>query len=99
VLVVVRPGAEPLAGRFAVVPRGDTTSPGALVAVRTLVSDVARGVGLDSGEVAISVASGRMSATAAGAGVGVPGAVRLTVDAAFEDVPAPRDSVPCDAAR
>lgn len=96
VLLLLSPGDSGLSGTYRARRRGDTVGRGALIAARALVGDVARGVPLDTGEVRVAVLDGRISATAHGSGIGVPGAVRVSVDATFEGVAQPRDSVPCD---
>ncbi len=95
VLLLVLPGDSELGGTYRARARGDTAGRGALIAARGLVGDVARGVALDTGEVRVAVSDGRISATAHGSGIGVPGAVRVSLEATFDGVAPPRDSVPC----
>lgn len=87
VLVWLRYGDSLAGGEFPLLPRADAVaSRGAVVAVRFVVGDVAYGVTLDSGTVAVTTARGLLGVTARGSGLEVVGAARVAVDAAFESV-------------
>jgi hypothetical protein len=84
-----------MAGTWQLLQRGDTVSPrGATVGARFIVGDVAHGVALDSGTVAVGRADGAFSVTASGTGFEV-GAGRVALEASFEAVPVGPDTVPC----
>ena len=96
VLLWLKPGDSALAGEYAYAGRGDTTTPRSAVAtVRFTSSDLARGVLLDSGSLAVREGEGVLAATLRGSGPAIPGAVRVDVEADFDGVPGPRDTVPC----
>lgn len=75
--------------------RGDTVSPrGATVGVRFVVGDVAHGLSLDSGSVAVVGAASALTVMASGTGLeGAAG--RVAVQATFAAVPVGPDTVPC----
>jgi len=84
-----------LSGSYPVVLPGDTTAPGAVVAVRYLVRDVTRTVALDSGAVEVRRAEQRIGGRIRGSGV--ESAIRTPAWIDYHDVPlatAP-DTVPC----
>lgn len=83
------------AGTWQLLQRGDTASRrGATVGARFMVGDVAHGVALDSGTVAVGRTGGAFSVTASGTGLeGAAG--RVTVEASFEAVPVGPDTVSC----
>lgn len=97
VLLWLKPGDSALAGEYAYAGRGDTTTTGrtAVATVRFAASDLARGALLDSGSLAVRERGGVLAATLRGSGPAIPGAVRVHVEADFEGVPGPRDTVPC----
>jgi hypothetical protein len=97
VLLWLKPGDSTLAGEYAYTGRGDTTTTrrSAVATVRFTASDVAHGVLLDSGSLAVRERAGVLLATVRGSGLAIPGAVRVQVEADIDGVPAPRDTVPC----
>jgi hypothetical protein len=96
VLVLLRPGDSPPSGAYSALQRGDSTTPrGALVVARFFVADIARGGVVDSGIVTAREDQGWWHLTARGSGVGVPGAMRFTLEAEFERLAAPTDTTSC----
>ena len=96
VLAWLRGGGPTPDGTYGPLPRGDSVTPrGAVVAARLAPHDPSRGVLLDSGTVTISSKGGRISARIQGRGMDLSTASRVTVDATFEGVPAPSDTVEC----
>ncbi len=95
VMVWLRSRDSVASGPWPLLQRGDTASPrGATVGARFMVGDVAHGVALDSGTVAVGRTAGAISVTASGAGMeGTVG--RVTVEASFDAVFVGPDTVPC----
>ena len=96
VLVLLRYGDSLTAGRFPLIAIGDSLTPrGANVATRYMKGDVAHGVALDSGAVDLTAARGTLGARVRGSGL--EGAVRVAVEATYDDLrrPAPGDTIPC----
>lgn len=96
VLVQLRFGDSLVAGRFPLIALGDSITPrGANVATRYMKGDIAHGFALDSGAVDLTAAGSALSARVRGSGL--EGAVRVAVEATFDDLPrpAPGDTVPC----
>ena len=85
-------------GDFPLMARADSTTPrGAIVAARFQTGDLARGVVLDSGAVALTRAGDELTATARGAGAEVAGTGRVALTASFESVRIGPDTVQCAA--
>jgi hypothetical protein len=82
-------------GSSRVVVPGDTSAPGAVVAVRYVVGDVPRTVSLDSGTVELRRAGDRISGRIQGSGV--QSAIRTPAWIRYSDVPlpAPSDTASC----
>ena len=98
VLIYVRSGDSAASGEFPLMARADSTTPrGAIVAARFQAGDLARGVVLDSGAVALSRAGDVLTATARGAGAEVAGTGRVALTASFESVRIGPDTVQCAA--
>jgi hypothetical protein len=100
VLVWLRPGSGDTvpAGSYPVLARGDTFAPrGAVVAVRFMAGDLARGLGLDSGAVVVTraVTGGGVSAQLRGGGLETMGGRRAAVEASFTGTVLAADTVPC----
>ena len=96
VLMHLHFGDSLVAGSYAITAPGDSvTVPGAAVAVRYLVRDVARGFAIDSGSVHVQHDDGAISAHIEGSGL--ENAIRTPAWIDFRDVPlsAPSDTVPC----
>jgi hypothetical protein len=80
---------------YPVVVPGDTTAPGAVVAVRYLIRDMTRAFSFDSGAVRVrrnrNKVSGRID------GSGIENAIRTPTHVEYHDIalPAPTDTVPC----
>ncbi len=98
VLIYVRSSDSAPSGEFPLMARADsTTARGAIVTARFQAGDMARGVVLDSGTVAVSRAGDVLSATARGAGAEVAGTGRLALTASFKSVRMGPDTVQCTA--
>ena len=98
VLIYVRSGDSAASGDFPLMARADSTTPrGAIVAARFQTGDLARGVVLDSGAVALTRAGDELTATARGAGAEVAGTGRVALTASFESVRIGLDTVQCAA--
>jgi len=84
-----------VSGSYPVVAPGDTTAPGAVVAVRYLLRDVSHGFFFDSGAVQVGVEAGKVAGHIQGSGTetGIHTPTRI----AYHDVPVPlvTDTVPC----
>ena len=80
---------------YPVVVPGDTTAPGAVVAVRYLIRDVSHAFTFDSGAVEIRRDRKKVSGRADGAGI--ENAIRTPSHIQFSDVTLPQasDTVPC----
>jgi len=98
VLIYVRSSDSVPSGEFPLMARADsTTARGAIVTARFQAGDLARGVVLDSGSVAVSRAGDVLTATARGAGAEVAGTGRVALTASFESVRMGPDTVQCTA--
>jgi len=98
VLIYVRSSDSVPSGEFPLMARADsTTARGAIVTARFQAGDLARGVVLDSGSVAVSRAGDVLTATARGAGAEVAGTGRVALTASFESVRIGPDTVQCAA--
>src|SRR5207247_9995014 len=86
----VASGAAPLLARAA-----SATGRGAVVAGRSMVSDVGHGVTLDSGTVSVTRAGDALAASARGSGSEVAGTGRVTLEASFQSVRIGADTPPC----
>jgi hypothetical protein len=82
--------------RYRVVVPGDTTAPGAVVAVRYLLRDAAHGLFFDSGTVQVHRERDKISGQADGSGV--ESGIRTPTHIQYHDVtlPARTDTVPCN---
>jgi len=80
---------------YPVVPPGDTTAPGAVVAVRYLLRDATHALTFDSGAVQVRREGDRVSGRADGSGI--ENAIRTPTHILYHDVslPARTDTVPC----
>lgn len=80
---------------YPVVVPGDTTAPGAVVAVRYLLRDVTHAFFFDSGAVEVHRERKELSGRAEGSGI--ENAVRAHAQIQYHDVPLPArtDTVPC----
>jgi len=95
VLVMLRHDGRLTADTFALTALGDsTTIPGAHVAARYVVPDVAHGFALDSGSVVVH-GNAESAISARVTGRGLEGTVRLLLDAEFSGVPFAPDSASC----
>ncbi len=98
VLVYVRSSDSVPSGEFPLMARADsTTARGAIVTARFQAGDLARGLVLDSGSVAVRRAGDVLTATARGAGAEVAGTGRVALTASFESVRIGPDTVQCTA--
>jgi hypothetical protein len=96
VLVWLRQRDSLPSGDWPVLQRTDTvTARGAIVGARFMISEVAHGVPLDSGAVAVTRAGSGISAHVRGSGLEVAAAGRVSVDAAFDAVALGSDTVSC----
>jgi hypothetical protein len=96
VLLLLRWSESLGGGEWPLLQRGDTASrAGAIVGVRFMSGNVARGVPLDSGTVSVRRQGAALSLDVRGSGVEVTGATHAMVDMAFEAVPLAPDTVPC----
>lgn len=97
VLVLLRPGDSARAGTYTPLSRADTSARrGAVVATRFIVAEIARGGLVDSGVVTARQTGQRWDVSAGGSGMGLPGAVRFTLEAVFTRIAAPVDSASCE---
>jgi len=101
VLVWLRSGDSLPPGRYPVLSRGDTLTPrGAVVAVRFMTGEMARGLVLDSGWVTVTVGGGKepsVSAAVRGAGLEPTAGRRVAVEAEFAKTGLAADSTRCEA--
>ena len=83
------------AGSYRAVPPGDTTAPGAVVAVRYLLRDAPHAFLFDSGAVQVRRERDKISGRADGSGS--ESGIRTPTHIEYRDValPAPTDTVPC----
>ena len=96
VLVWLRTADSTMAGTYRVVGMRDTISrPAAVVSVRFLSESVPYTVSLDSGTVATEDSAGALRLRVQGSGLDVRGGTRPGVDAIFDALQAPNDSVTC----
>jgi len=95
VLVLLHFRDSLVAGSYPVVVPGDTTAPGAVVAVRYLLRDAPRAFFFDSGAVRVRRERDRISGRADGSGVET--GIRTPTHIQYHDValPARTDTVPC----
>jgi hypothetical protein len=90
------PASSAPSRRYRILTRGDSTTPeGAMVAVRFMIGDVARGFAVDSGEVTLSASRDRVSATVRGSGLDYSAGQRLALEARAEAVPLASDTADC----
>lgn len=96
VLVWLRTTDSTRAGAYGVVGMRDTISrPAAVVSVRFLSESVPYTVSLDSGTVEAEDSAGAVRLRVQGSGLDVRGGTRPGVDAIFDALPTPSDSVTC----
>jgi len=95
VLVRLRFRDSLVSSSYPVVPPGDTTAPGAVVAVRYLLHDATHAFTFDSGAVQVRRAGGKVSGRAEGSGI--ENAIRTPTRIQYRDVRLPErtDTVPC----
>jgi hypothetical protein len=83
-------------GAYPLLSRGDSTTPrGAVVSLRWMIGDIARGVTLDSGVVTIVSAGDRIGVRTRGSGLDYAAGQRVAVDASVEGVVFAADTVNC----
>lgn len=95
VLVRLRHGDSLIAGPYTITAPGDSTVPGAQVAVRYLIREVPHGFAIDSGSVDVQRGGDAISTHIVGSGI--ENAIRQRAWVDFRDVPLglPTDTVPC----
>lgn len=95
VLVWLRGSGVPVAGTYPLVSRGDTTTPGAIAAVRFLIDELASGVTIDDGSVTVSRAAPPFALQVRGSGIGTAFSQLRQAEVDLERVPLRPDTVPC----
>ena len=96
VLILVRTGKGPAVGDYSIVVRGDSTSSrGAMMSTRFMLGEIARGFGLDSGKITVTVAGSRVSATARGSGLDYSAGQRVNLAASATALPMSNDTASC----
>lgn len=98
VLIYLRSSDSAASVEFPLMARADSSTPrGAIVTARFQAGDLARGVVLDSGTVAVTRAGDVLTAIVRGAGAEVAGTGRVALDASFQMLRLGADTVPCTA--
>lgn len=96
VLVWLHGSGAPEAGTYPLVSRSDTmTTPGAIAAVRFLIDELASGITIDEGSVAVSRAVPPFALRVRGSGVGSAFSQQRQAEVDLAGVPLRPDTVPC----
>lgn len=96
VLIWTRSGGAEHGGSYPLLTRGDSLTPrGAMVSVRWMIGDIARGIALDSGVVTLVPAGQRISVRARGSGLDYAAGQRVAVDASVDAALLAPDTANC----